>query len=293
MDLLIRAKDRPADALMETTERHPTDEPYSFACGVRSSREWLKEQNAQLDSGEWLEGKRLHSLRWSDPETSHSCVMELVEFREFPAMERVLRLRNDGAGETAPITPFKALDTCWKCAKDGEMPELRRSSGSDGRYDDFHYVIDAMRQSQWDATRTIRMDSANHAAFRKVRNGSPASAPVNCRKPSTTWLPFLNLRTGDDGILCAVGWAGQWFAEFAHDGKGKTTISAGMEHLDLKLRPGTRWSGDSTWLAFLLSIGSTQPSPICLFRLPLLPRPLRSTPCRTPMADPSAGARRS
>jgi len=238
IDLLIRAKDRSADAPIQTPERHSADVPFSFACGVRSSREWLKAQNANLDSGEWLEGKRLHSLRWCDPETSLSCVMELVEFREFPAMEWVIRLRNDGAGETAPIAQFKALDTCWTCAKDGEMPELRRSYGSDGRYDDFQYVVDELRQSQWDAGRTIRMDSANNAAFRKVRNGSPAFVPFIDGRPSTTWLPFFNLRTGGDGILCAVGWGGQWFAEFAHDGRGKTAISAGMEHLDLRLRPG-------------------------------------------------------
>ena len=113
IDLLIRAKDRSADAPIQTPERHSADVPFSFACGVRSSREWLKAQNANLDSGEWLEGKRLHSLRWCDPETSLSCVMELVEFREFPAMEWVVRLRYEGTGETAPITDFKALDTFW------------------------------------------------------------------------------------------------------------------------------------------------------------------------------------
>ena len=226
------------DGQVQEPGRCPPDLPFSFVCGTRSSREWVKRENAQCESGAWQNGKRLHSLRWHDAQADLHCVMQLTEFSDFPAMEWVVRLRYEGTGETASITQFKALDTCWTCAKDGEMPELRRSYGSDGRYDDFQYVIDELRQSQWDASRTIRMDSANNTAFRKVRSGSPAFVPFIDGRPSTTWLPFFNLRTGGDGILCAVGWGGQWFAEFAHDGKGKTAISAGMEHLDLKLRPG-------------------------------------------------------
>ena len=89
----------------------------------------------------------------------------------------------------------------------------------------------------WNAPRTIRMDASNNNAFRKVRNGSPAFLETDGRT-SATWMPFFNLRTGQDGIISALGWSGQWFAEFVHDGAGKTDISAGMEHLELKLRPG-------------------------------------------------------
>jgi alpha-galactosidase len=237
VDLLTQGQYRATDAPAQAPARHSVEVPFSFACGARSSRAWLKVQNAGRESGAWLEGRRLHSLRWHDPETSIACIMELTEFREFAAMEWVVRVRNDGAGETAPIAHFKALDTFWQCATAGEMPELRRAYGSDGRHDDFQYVCDELRQSMWDGRRTLRMDSATNAAFRKVRNGSPPFAPCDGR-PSATWLPFFCLRTGGDGILCAVGWSGQWFAEFAHDGKGKTDISAGMEHLDLILRPG-------------------------------------------------------
>ena len=235
--LLTDLKIRPTDSSVQKPERHPAEVPFSFACGTRSSREWLKLENATRESGEWQNDKRLHFLRWRDPEAGLSCVMELTEFRDFPALEWVVRLRCDGTEETAPIADFKALDTFWTCGRDGEMPELRRGYGSDGRYDDFEYVCDELRQSMWDKGRTIRMDSAANAAFRKVRNGSPSFLPVDGRA-SATWLPFFNLRTGGDGLICAVGWSGRWFAEFAHDGSGKTVVSAGMEHLELKLRPG-------------------------------------------------------
>ncbi len=225
------------DGQVQKPGRYPPDLPFSFLCGTRSSREWVKRENAQCESGAWQNGKRLHSLRWRDAETDLHCVMELTEFRDFPAMEWLVRLRHDGAEATAPITDFKALNTFWTCAQEGEMPELRRAFGSDGRHDDFQYVCDELRQSMWNAGRTIRMGHAENAAFRKVRNGSPSFLP-NDGRTSATWLPFFNLRTGGDGLISAVGWSGQWFAEFAHDGRGKTVMSAGMEHLALKMRPG-------------------------------------------------------
>ncbi len=234
--LLTDSSARSTDRRVSEPKRHSCDVPFSFSSGARSSREWLKLENATRECGEWENDKRLHFLRWRDPEAGLSCVMELTEFRDFPAMEWVIRLRCDEAIETDPIGEFKALDTFWTCGPDGGMPELRRAYGSDGRHDDFQYVCDELRQSMWDAGRTIRMDSAANSAFRKVRNGSPSFGPVDGR-PSATWLPFFNLRTGGDGLICAVGWSGRWFAEFAHDGSGKTAVFAGMEHLELTLRP--------------------------------------------------------
>ena len=218
-------------------ERHSTSVPFSFMCGTTPSRDWLHLKNASIESSKWQDGKRLHFLCWHDIETSICCTMELTEFSDFPAMEWIIRLRNDGHTETAPISNFKALDIFWNSAKKGEIPELRRALGSDGRHDDFSYIKDELRQSMWDRSRTVRMDYANNTAFRKSRNGSPAFLE-NDSRTSATWLPFFNLRTGDDGIVCALGWSGQWFAEFAHDGTGKTDITAGMEHLELKLLPG-------------------------------------------------------
>jgi len=209
--------------------------PFRFLCGTRSSRDWLTLESADSESSNWDAGKRVHLLRWHDKATALACEMELTEFADFPALEWVVRLRNNGAHDTEPISAFAALDLVWKCPEAGQMPELRRSLGSDGRHDDFQDQRDALRQSRWGAARTLRMDSEQNNAFRQVRNGS--CLPIDGR-PSATWLPFFNLCTGDDGLIGAVGWGGQWFAEFAHDGESRTSISAGMEHLSARLHPG-------------------------------------------------------
>ncbi len=209
--------------------------PFSFLCGERTSRDWTNLETTAVECAEWSNGKRTHLLRWRDGETGLVCEMELAEFAEFPAVEWVVRLCNEGAADTPPISSFAALDTVWRCANQGEIPELRRSLGSDGRHDDFQYECRELRQSMWSVPCTVRMDTEHNNAFRKARNGS--CRPTDGR-PSATWLPFFNLRTGEDGLIGAVGWSGQWFAEFAHDGKGATHVTAGMEHLNATLHPG-------------------------------------------------------
>ena len=51
------------------------------------------------------------------------------------------------------------------------------------------------------------------------------------------WLPFFNLQSGDDGVIVAIGWTGQWYARIDRDDRA-TRLQAGMEGLSLSLRPG-------------------------------------------------------
>jgi len=85
------------------SDRHSADAPFSFTCGARSSREWLKLADAHRTTGDGAGNRRLHQLRWRDAATGLACVMELTEFHDFPAMEWVVRVRNDGSAETDAI----------------------------------------------------------------------------------------------------------------------------------------------------------------------------------------------
>ncbi len=215
--------------------RFAPDAPFSFRCGARSSRDWLRLEDAAHVTSPWKDGTRTHTLSWPDAASGLRCELELAEFADFPALEWVIRLSNEAATETAAVSDFKALDIVWPAVDKTVMPELERAFGADGREDDFQLVRDELRQSMWGNSRTIRMDGAVNAAFRKARNGSCLQVDG---RPSATWLPFFNLRTGGDGLMLGLGWSGEWFAEFAHGGDGTTRVAAGMEHLDLRLRPG-------------------------------------------------------
>ena len=216
------------------TTRYAPEIPFSFLCGERSSREWVRVDNANITTGSLVNGTRIHTLSWRDDKTLLRCDMQLTEYRDFPAISWTVYLKNEGTGDTAPIHGFKALDTYWR-QMDGNMPVLYRSQGSDGRTEDFVFTGEEMRKSMWTNARTVRMDYHANEAFRKASNYSQFNSDT---RPSATWLPFYNLQTGGDGVIVGIGWNVQWFAEIGHDGKGNCPLTAGMEHLHTKLLPG-------------------------------------------------------
>lgn len=51
--------------------------------------------------------------------------------------------------------------------------------------------------------------------------------------------PFLDLNMGEDGLLVAVGWTGDWRARFDRTDEG-ARVRVGLKHFAAKLRPGER-----------------------------------------------------
>lgn len=215
------------------SRRYKNGLPFSFRCGRWKSEERLSLQNAQKKQELRSEGKCVHTFEWKAIRSPLVCSWELTEFQDFPAVEWVVKLRNEGEKETENISDFKALDMTWT-RNDDSIPKLYRSLGSDARADDFKYVCDELRSSIGITQGTIRMNSVTNGRLRSNRG----SYMVDDNRPSTTWLPFFNLQTGDDGMIIVLGWSGQWFAEFLHDGDGKVDLSAGMECLNTRLLPG-------------------------------------------------------
>ena len=57
--------------------------------------------------------------------------------------------------------------------------------------------------------------------------------------PIPNTLPFFNLQTGDHGLIGAIGWTGNWKADFTYAEDGKTIVMAsGMKETHLLLHPG-------------------------------------------------------
>ncbi len=215
-------------------ERYGADLPFSFRCGDRSSREWVRIDTAQIESGDWqADQTRLHILRWRDSPSHLSCELRLTEFRGLPAFQWVVRVRNEGPGDSAKVHDLWGVDTYWHGA-DGAMPVLHRSVGSPGHEDDFQFRGEVMHNSMWDPRRRIAMDTPTNAQWARVH----AYQLPHDRRSSAHWLPFFNYQTGGDGLITALGWSGAWRAYFDHRGGGRSTILAGTENLDTILHPG-------------------------------------------------------
>jgi alpha-galactosidase len=214
--------------------RYVADLPFSFRCGDRSSREWVKIETANIQSGDWQnDNTRAHTLRWKNDKTSLACEMRLTEFRGFPAFQWVVCIRNDGKSDSAKVHDFWGIDTYWN-AVDGAMPVLHRSVGSPGHEDDFQFRSEIMHNSMWDKRRRIAMDAPTNAAWAQAN----AYLIPKDQRSSAIWLPLFNYQTGGDGLITALGWSGAWRAYFDHQGGGKSTILAGVENFDSILHPG-------------------------------------------------------
>ncbi len=96
-------------------------------------------------------------------------------------------------------------------------------------------------------------------------------------------MPFFNLETGGQGLIGAVGWTGNWAAQFDRGGDGRLWLAAGMQRTHLKLLPGESirtprilllfWRGDrlesqNLLRRFLLAHHSPR-APVAAGRLPV------------------------
>lgn len=158
----------------------------------------------------------VRDITYLDPATGLSCRIELTEYRDFPAVEWVAHFTNTGTKALPVLTDVAALDFTWRCEGDAFL--FRAPGAAETPYD---------FQFQREPLQTIRAKRANLT----MRAGNEGRSSVD-------WLPFFNLQSsGGEGLIVAIGWTGQWYAEIHRDGP-TARLRAGMEGLRLALRPG-------------------------------------------------------
>lgn len=208
--------------------------PFSFRYGEKPSAELLPR---------WAYGQKTlrrdrlrtqHLFTYTDPDTSLQVECECTLFHDFPAIEWLLRFRNAGTQDTPILADVWALDAALS---GGRRWKLHRALGSNAQREDFAPVVD-----------DLKPDTPVHLA------------PVGGRSSSTVALPFFNLQTDGGGVLFAIGWSGQWAADFGVENRGSLRLRAGMERTHLKLHPGEAirtprilllfWQGEDEFVGF-------------------------------------------
>jgi alpha-galactosidase len=202
--------------------------PFSFRLGGKPSAELLGTWQVTRTTKPGAEGVKVQIVTWRDPQSGLECEMEQQTFAGFPAVEWVLRFRNTGKTDTPIIEDIQALDVPWAVSGD---TQLRRSRGSPASVADFEFMIAPLPTGE-----TIRMAAGGG-------------------RSSNAWLPFFNLQNGKTGVITAIGWSGQWAAEFARPAADTVRLRAGQELTHLVLHPGEEiraprmlmlfWEGDA------------------------------------------------
>ncbi len=190
-----------------------TDLPFSFTLDGQPAAQALKGWKMERQQRKLDVQRTRHELRWSDPESALEVRCVAVAYKDFPTVEWTVYFKNNGTADSPLIENINALDSSFVRTMDGEFT-LHYQTGSPYSVTDYQ-------------PHTTTMGAGASKRF----------AP-NAGRSSDPWLPYFNLEWPGGGLLVAVGWPGQWAAQFTRDTTDGIRIRAGQETTRLRLHAG-------------------------------------------------------
>jgi alpha-galactosidase len=166
-----------------------------------------------------------------------------VEYHDFPTVEWTLYFRNDGKRPTPILEQIQAIDTQFERSAEGEFL-LHHGKGSTASTTDYE---------------PLETELARNADLRITTSGG---------RPTNSDLCYFNLQWPGQGVIVALGWPGQWAADFQRDEGTALRVQAGQELTHFKLLPGEEvrtplvalvfWRGDwidgqNTWRRWMIA----------------------------------------
>jgi len=198
--------------------------PFSFKYAGESSEQFLKDWQFSHRARQLDDTRMEHIFTYEDPKTRLQIRCELILFKDFPAVEWVVKFKNNGKEDTPILEDVHALDTRFTRKGRGDFV-LHRALGSSATKKDFAPVDELI----------------NHVLY---------YAPVGGRSSNTTIFPFFNIEaTGEGGVIVGIGWSGQWATSLAKN-LSSLHVRAGMELTHLKLHSGEEIRTPRTMLLF-------------------------------------------
>jgi alpha-galactosidase len=202
--------------------------PFSFRYGAEESagllRGWPSESKASNVEGVGVK----HEVTYRDPQTKLVISIEAVQFKDFPAVEWVIHFKNEGASETAIVENIQALDLVLLAG--GGEPTIHYALGATCSANDFKPMQRLLGQK------------------------GKLSLKAGGGRSSSDYLPFFNYESKREGVVVAIGWSGEWAADFRCPAGDDVQVRAGLALTHLKLLPGEEirtpriltlfWQGD-------------------------------------------------
>ena len=219
--------------------------PYAISFSYRGTNSaellphWSREVRGENGDGQRAGRDIIHR----DPGTGLEVRIETVRFSDFPAVEWVAQLVNTSQTNTPMIEGIQAVDGILPVPASGAAT-LHWNTGAVASFDDF-------------APQEKMLEPGDK--FRLEPGGGRSSSQV---------LPFFNVEGADAGIIVAIGWSGEWAAEFSADRQRQVSLTAGLARTHLVLYPGEsirtprlcflfyqgdRWRGQNLWRQFVLA----------------------------------------
>lgn len=196
----------------ESEPRFSDTPPFSFTYGGKASADFIGTWQVQRVSRSVDKARTEHTVTYTDPSTGLIICCVGVEYLDFPTVEWTLHLTNSGASDTPIIENIRPLDIEFQRGRSGE------------------YLLHHFRGTLVTARDLEPLETALEPSA-KLHLGSTDG------RPCSTTFPYFNLNTGRGGVIMAVGWPGQWSADFSRDQALGLRVTAGQDLTHFKLHP--------------------------------------------------------
>ena len=204
---------------------------FSFVYGGRTADKLLASWPRTSSVTPLSRDRTQHTLTWTDSATGLEVRCVAVTYADFPAVEWTVYFRNKGSVTTPVLERVQAIDTRIERTAAGEF--LLKFQNGDTCAPDLYEPHEQVLAPGSNLRFAPRGGRGTNFAF-----------------------PYYNLVLPNSGLFLAVGWPGQWAAEFMRDTDRGLQIVAGQELTHLVLQPGEEirtpliallfWQGDDT-----------------------------------------------
>ena len=164
-----------------------------------------------------LDGRVKKTVTLSDAATGLVVTCELSFFHEYPAAEWIVFFENSGTKSTPIIENVKALDLLFDRPLPGETSFI------------LHQTNGALTTPEDLMMQKVPL-TGNDSYTMGGQLGMPSAAD----------LPYFRLDMQSASVIIAVGWSGQWRADFECLKGEKLQVTAGMEKTRFRLHPGEK-----------------------------------------------------
>lgn len=198
--------------------------PFSFVYDQRKSSEILGAWNVTRATTTSAGGANESTIAFADPATGLQVRCVASQFPGNPVAEWVVYFKNTGTADTPILSDIRALDCEWPLGRD-KSAVVHYAKGSQCQLDDFSPLRASLGPNA----------EAPQAPW--VGEGNPLQLRSQGGRSSCGMLPFFNVDCGTQGVICAIGWTGDWAANLFRTDTG-VRMHAGLTRTHLKLLPG-------------------------------------------------------
>jgi len=229
--------------LASTLSADENPSQFSFVFGGKPSAELLPHWKREVAQSR-LDGiGDSQKVVYLDPDSKMEVRLEATCFQDFPAVEWVVRFKNNGDKDSPLLENIQAMDSVFRLSGPGGTI-LHWAKGGVASFDDFAPQI------------------------AELKPGARLALTPKDGRSSSEILPFFNLEGSGSGVVLAIGWSGRWAAKFEAKNPGAVRVNAGMATTRLVLRPGeeirtprilalryegNRWRGQNLLRQFILA----------------------------------------